>query len=415
VSNTTRLTKGKTMETIPNYLGLEYSSYANMKSRCYNPNSTGYHGYGGRGIKICDRWLESFDNFLTDMGPIPDSDYSIDRINVNGNYEPSNCRWTTNRIQSLNRRDTVAVKVTDPELINEALNFNINRYGNKTFTYNNKEYSATELAALSKLPDYIVINRLYEDWKPEHAIMQPVSENDKFNIYHSYLTLKEISEITNIPYHKLYNQVVNRSLPVDIAIKYLTHGKIDSSNGAMLFRTNNWYKLYEYKGSWYTVRGLMPFSKVPYSVLVDRLFQNFTTEDALTLPVKVIKLHNYQNENLNLKQIASREGISSNALTKRVLRLGSLDKALSLEGPVTYAYNGKQMTVREISELTGLAIPLIYKRLSKGLTIEEAVTFEPIKKYPYKGEMLSVTEIAEITGFNKSTILRKIKKNVPLF
>jgi len=67
----------------------EYSSWQNMKDRCSNANYGYYHRYGGRGISICDRWIDSFENFLSDMGEKPSNKHSIDRINNGGNYEPS--------------------------------------------------------------------------------------------------------------------------------------------------------------------------------------------------------------------------------------------------------------------------------------------------------------------------------------
>jgi hypothetical protein len=70
----------------------EYSSWTNMKTRCTNPNFKQYKDYGGRGIKVCDRWLNSFQNFINDMGLKPGLEYSIDRIDNNKGYETSNCR-----------------------------------------------------------------------------------------------------------------------------------------------------------------------------------------------------------------------------------------------------------------------------------------------------------------------------------
>lgn len=83
----------------------EYSVWCTMKARCSNPNSEKWPDYGGRGIKVCERWMK-FENFIFDMGRRP-SGTSIDRINNNGNYEPKNCRWATPLQQRHNQRRTV--------------------------------------------------------------------------------------------------------------------------------------------------------------------------------------------------------------------------------------------------------------------------------------------------------------------
>lgn len=80
-----------------------YRSWAAMRGRCENPKNSHFAGYGGRGIKVCARWAE-FVNFLADMGEKPEG-LSIDRIDVNGNYEPGNCRWATNQQQARNKRN----------------------------------------------------------------------------------------------------------------------------------------------------------------------------------------------------------------------------------------------------------------------------------------------------------------------
>jgi len=86
----------------------EYHTWNGIKARCYNEKIPCYHRYGGRGIRVCDRWLESFENFFQDMGVKPTPEHSIDRYpNVNGNYEPSNCRWGTKGEQAIGRRATI--------------------------------------------------------------------------------------------------------------------------------------------------------------------------------------------------------------------------------------------------------------------------------------------------------------------
>jgi len=81
----------------------EYYIWQGIKQRCHNPKNTMYKYYGQRGIAVCDRWFNSYENFISDMGPRPSLEYSIDRINNDGNYEPSNCRWATPLIQGNNK------------------------------------------------------------------------------------------------------------------------------------------------------------------------------------------------------------------------------------------------------------------------------------------------------------------------
>lgn len=83
---------------------IEHIIWCNIKQRCLNSKSTFFHHYGGRGITMCDRWRDSFENFLEDMGKRPGPKLSIDRIDVNGNYEPSNCKWSTQSEQMRNIR-----------------------------------------------------------------------------------------------------------------------------------------------------------------------------------------------------------------------------------------------------------------------------------------------------------------------
>jgi len=82
---------------------VEYRTWASMIQRCINPTVRGWKYYGGRGISVCSRWLK-FENFLADMGVRPSALLSLDRINNDGNYEPSNCRWATRSEQRLNQR-----------------------------------------------------------------------------------------------------------------------------------------------------------------------------------------------------------------------------------------------------------------------------------------------------------------------
>jgi hypothetical protein len=96
---------------------VEYQAWSNMRARCLHSSNPGYVNYGARGIKVCDRWAESFDNFLEDMGPRPSSDHSLDRYPDNdGDYEPGNCRWATREEQMNNMRTNRSFEVGDEKL-----------------------------------------------------------------------------------------------------------------------------------------------------------------------------------------------------------------------------------------------------------------------------------------------------------
>ncbi len=124
-----------------------YRAWRGILNRCNNPNVERYPEYGGRGITVCDRW-GTFEAFLDDMGESPDG-MSIDRIDVNGNYEPSNCRWATNTEQSHNKRNS------------------------RLITYNGETKCASEWCRLFNHEPSVFRNRLKRGWSIHEAITKP--------------------------------------------------------------------------------------------------------------------------------------------------------------------------------------------------------------------------------------------------
>lgn len=178
----------------------EYTSWAGMIDRCYRAASKKFHHYGGRGIRVCDRWHSSFENFLADMGPKPSPKHSLDRIDVNGNYEPGNCRWATQSQQMRNSRVTRMVTVngeTKPaadwgdetgikyKTIVDRIDHGIapevavafERYGmldRKRYEHNGESKTLEEWAAAIGATKSIIYQRLRKGWTIAEALTPPI-------------------------------------------------------------------------------------------------------------------------------------------------------------------------------------------------------------------------------------------------
>lgn len=100
----------------------EYASWCSMLTRCRNPNIDCFIHYGGRGITVCERWLD-FANFVKDMGKKPNKNFTLERVNTNGNYEPDNCRWASQAEQVRNTRSNI--RIGDKILVDIARDMNV--------------------------------------------------------------------------------------------------------------------------------------------------------------------------------------------------------------------------------------------------------------------------------------------------
>jgi hypothetical protein len=131
----------------------EYQCWAGIKKRCLNPAAVGYENYGGRGIKISDRWLNSFENFIADMGPKPTPSHSIDRIDNDGDYEPSNCRWATRKEQVANQRTRFTARLIEIDGVSKPAGTWAREAGLRRDTFYNRLNSGWPIEKLFTTPD----------------------------------------------------------------------------------------------------------------------------------------------------------------------------------------------------------------------------------------------------------------------
>ncbi len=126
-----------------------YRIWTGMIQRCCNPRVKRYDCYGGRGITVCQRWRDSFEAFLEDMGEPPTEKHSIDRVDNDGNYEKSNCRWATNKVQSRNSRHNVML------------------------TINRETMCVSAWADRMQIKPKMIYDRLATGWQAPDAVMVP--------------------------------------------------------------------------------------------------------------------------------------------------------------------------------------------------------------------------------------------------
>ncbi len=127
----------------------EYRIWKHMRERCENRNDKAYAGYGGRGIKVCEQWRESFEAFFADIGKRPSAKHSIDRKDNDGPYSPENCRWATDWEQRNNKRTSLRL------------------------TYRGETMTLAEWAVKLGLPRYFIDNRLRRGLSVEEAFAPP--------------------------------------------------------------------------------------------------------------------------------------------------------------------------------------------------------------------------------------------------
>lgn len=179
-----------------------YATWGRIIYRCYNKKTSDWYLYGGRGIKVCDRWRYSFENFFEDMGSTYKEGLTIDRKDNDGNYEPENCRWATQKQQQRNKRNShnitfngktqcIAAWAEELGIKVSTLGMRITKYGwsveeslsgtkkgkrksSTSLAYNGKTKSITEWAKETGINRGTIVNRLRLGWSAEKTLTYPI-------------------------------------------------------------------------------------------------------------------------------------------------------------------------------------------------------------------------------------------------
>ncbi len=176
-------------------------AWVGLKERCNNPNNPSYFNYGGRGICVCERWASSFENFLADMGPRPSAEHSIDRLDVDGNYEPGNCAWSDRTQQARNKRGSLFI------------------------THNGETLHAKEWAARAGLRYATLWQRIFKlKWSPRRALETPDCSYHKglgISYQGKTLSLSAIARQEGVSIRSLHYRITKKGIPIEDALKIL--------------------------------------------------------------------------------------------------------------------------------------------------------------------------------------------------
>lgn len=281
---TTRLVNGKRV------MDREYTRWFAMLRRCRNTKDKHWDCYGGRGITVCERWKgpQGYINFLHDMGPLPSSRHSLDRINNDGNYEPGNCRWATPREQNHNRRNTVLI------------------------THNGESHTIPEWAEILGCSIRRLYDRYYRGQTPEQILStERYDRGTMLEHDGERLSVKEWAARIGIKPGSLTDR-----LKVMTAEEALTRPAPTTQPRDLKALTLT------YQGE---TRSLVEWSEktgIPIKRLLDRLDRGFSPEEILSPRRAGLATVEIDGQKMTVKEAARKLGIAENSLYHRFYNKG---------------------------------------------------------------------------------------------
>lgn len=266
----------------------ERNVWKGMLARCQNPNSPAYKNYGGRGIKVCERW-QSFRCFLDDMGPRPKGLF-IERINNDLGYCPSNCKWATRHEQSRNRRNNCVIG------------------------FNGKYQCLVDWAEETGINRNVIAGRLNRGWTPENALTEPLTKQKKLSFKGETLTVAEWS--------------IKTGLSVGIIRHRLKKGK---SVSEVLDQRTGQGRIYEYKGEFKTISEWADCLGISRALIKQRLKRGWSFFDSVERPPKDVSkiLIEFQGKTQSLDEWSLDTGLSKGTIKSRIRNGWSLERALT--------------------------------------------------------------------------------------
>lgn len=269
----------------------EFRSWQAMIRRCTDKKYSCYKRYGGRGITVCDRWLNSFEDYFSDIGPRPSITHTIDRSNNDGNYEPGNVRWATKSEQTNNRRNTIYVVLSDGTRVTL------------------KE--ACSMFGLSKSTAYF---RLTNDI-PFDVKLKIKSPDKKYIYEGKHLSATELEVITGIKEYTLrYHLNKGKTIPDIIKL------------------VNNRPSRILYDGKWRTKFALSKYLDIPNSFMYKYLKKGFTIEQILKHYSKSIKVktYPYQGKEMTIRELELATGCKPKVLRKYLSRGHTVEETMKI-------------------------------------------------------------------------------------